>query len=72
MKEVKDKGKVVGYELNEDRENKGNVVEGYYEKQVRKAKPQAGSTSTSSTDVTPSKREGPIYPEYNPEHPQIS
>lgn len=66
MLEIKDKGKVTGYELNPDRENKGNVVDGYYEKQIQgKAPSWINVYLLNRCDTLKEGR--PIYPEYNPE-----
>lgn len=66
MLEIRNKGKVVGYKENEDRENRGNVVEGYYEKQIA-GKTQSWINVYIMNRCDTLKQGKPIYPEYNPE-----
>lgn len=66
MLEKRDKGRVTGYEINPDRENAGNVVEGYYEKQLQ-GKTQSWINVYLLNRCDTLKEGHPIYPEYNPE-----
>ena len=66
MLEERRDGKVVGYKINPDRENAGNVVEGYYEKQLQ-GKTQSWINVYLLNRCDTLKQGRPIYPEYNPE-----
>lgn len=66
MKKIVKEGRVTGYEMNPDRENEKNIVEGYYEKQIE-GKEQSWINVYILNQVGAVKKGQPIYPEYSPE-----
>lgn len=66
MLEIREKGKVIGYKINPDRENAGNVVEGYYEKQLQ-GKQQSWINVYLLNRCDTLKQGRVIYPEYSPD-----